>query len=229
MGGALTVESTVDVGSVFTLWLPASANTDAPASVGGQTTSRDAPREPSVEFAPLEARPAIIAAGDPSLSAPDDGLARIGAALVADVPSIIAQWADRLSDDAQVPLARDASTPDLEDHVATFVTDIGLALRVFARGGTEPAEPMRDTTAILALIAERHGAQRARLGWSEAAVSRSIVLLGELLSEDLDRMSPDERPATITRAHRVVEQLIMQAERVSLGAFRLASTGGGSR
>ncbi len=225
MGGALTVQSTVDAGSVFTLWLPVAVDTDAPAAVGDQTKPGDTPRAPSIGLAPSQIEPGVISAGDAAPFAPDEGLARIGAALVAAAPSIIAQWIERLRGDARVPLAADARTADLEDHAATFVTDVGLALRVFATAGNEPAELMRDTTAILALIAERHGAQRARLGWSESAVSRSLVSLGELLGEGVDRVATGERPDTLARARRVVEQLVMQAQRVSLGGYRVAGTG----
>jgi hypothetical protein len=55
--------------------------------------------------------------------------------------------------------------PAPEDLAATFVTDVGLAVRTLGASGPEPAALLCDGTAILAFVAERHGAKRARLGW----------------------------------------------------------------
>jgi hypothetical protein len=77
----------------------------------------------------------------------------------------------------QDPLLRNGQETDrvqLENHTATFLVDIGLALVTLDEGGGEP-ELLRDGTEIQRLIAHRHGAQRARLGWTEVRKCGSAV------------------------------------------------------
>jgi hypothetical protein len=135
-------------------------------------------------------------------------------------------WVAALRADPGVPDAAARSDAELEDHAATLVTDVALALRTMGQPGGEPAALLRDGTAIMALIAERHGAQRARLGWPEAAIPREFTLLGEVLDAAVRRLAGPGDPAVAERAAAVVSRLVGQATRVSVGGYRLVTATG---
>jgi signal transduction histidine kinase len=211
MNGDLTVESQEGAGSVFTLWLPA---------VERRTTPRLS-RAVATELR-------TSSTGDVDSGDIAGGLARIGVALTAEVPAIIHAWVARLRSEADIPSSaapgeRPFTDAELEDHAATFVTDVGLALRTFGDGAAAPEGNIRDGTAILALISERHGAQRSRLGWPEAAVAREFGLLAETVSAAVERFAQAENAEVAQRATGLVARLLAQAERISLGGYRVAS------
>jgi signal transduction histidine kinase len=210
MGGELTVESEVGVGSAFTIWLPSHER---------RATSRVTPE--------TEERRRSTANVKAVVSVSDEGrrLAHFGMALVAEADAVVRGWARRTRSDAGIPTAARSTDVEIEDHAATFVTDLGLALRMLGDGGDEAAALMRDGTAILAVIAERHGAQRARLGWTAAEVSREYAHLGEELMAALHRVARPDDARAAERARELLVQLLENAERVSLGGFRLLSMG----
>ena len=211
MGGDLAVESRVGFGSVFTLWLPTAERLATPrempaaAGVGSTGTIRPEVTAPA---------PELVAS-----------LMRIGAALTAEAGPVIRAWVARLRADPLIPTAGRIDI-ELEDHAATLVTDAGLALRTLAEsdGGHrgEAGELLRDSRAILAVLGERHGAQRARLGWPEAAIPREFAILAEVLRETVRGLIDAADVAAAERVHGVLAQILTQAERVSLGGFRLS-------
>jgi PAS domain S-box-containing protein len=197
MEGDLTVRSTLGRGSCFTVWLPAAPETE-PAEA-----ARRWPRGPR-ELA---------------------GLGDVGRALARVAEPAVAELSRRMADDPALPSARDTEPVLLQDHTATFLVDIGLALVALDEAGGEP-ELMRDGTEIQRVIAARHGAQRARLRWHEDEVRREFQLLrevvGPLVREQVQQM-PD---ADVQVALGVLERLLQQAERVSLRGFRHTVEGG---
>jgi hypothetical protein len=78
------------------------------------------------------------------------------------------------------------------------------------------------------VVAERHGAQRARLGWSEQEVRREFVILNEELADAVRRRAPalvaapDADARAAERAFEVLEQFVAVAERVSLASYQRA-------
>ena len=66
---------------------------------------------------------------------------------------------------------------ELEDHIATYLSDIGQMFAILDERGGERLPLLADGTAIQRIIAERHGAQRHRLGWTEEELRREYAAL----------------------------------------------------
>ena len=195
MEGDLTVRSTLDRGSCFTLWLPA-----APETEPGQADRRW-PR------APYEL----------------PGLGEVGRALTRVAEPVAAELGRRLAGDAALPSATRLDRVQLQDHTTTFLVEIGLAMVTLDEAGGEPAL-MRDGTEIQRVISERHGSQRARLGWAEDELRREFQLLREIVAP-LVRAEVRERAEVevdVDVALGVMDRLLQQAEVVSLRGYRHA-------
>jgi hypothetical protein len=79
--------------------------------------------------------------------------------------------------------------------------------------------------------AERHGAQRARLGWSEQELHREFTILREELTAAVRRRGPVDVPGPTSAARRgeaervleVLHEFVAVAERLSVASFRRAA------
>ncbi len=186
MGGDLVAESEPGQGSRFTLWLPAMPE-------GDDSTLRD-----SWPLAPHQV----------------PGLAHVGRLLAEHADAVVRCFGDRLEADPEVP-TQGLDRAQVEDHVATFLLDIGKSLVILDEGGGEP-ELMQDGTEIQRLIAERHGNQRLRLGWGADHLRREFVVLREETDAALRREAPARTQDDVRRALDVVHRLLQRAERISL-------------
>jgi hypothetical protein len=76
-----------------------------------------------------------------------------------------------------------------------------------------------DATAIQRLIAIRHGAQRARIGWAESELRRDYeIFLEEMLAAVERRVARSSTP-DVDRAAELITLFVRVAERHSLKAF----------
>ena len=235
MGGDVTVRSEVGLGSTFVLWLPAApVESLQPGGVEGHGSGGEAPARVGTARAAPDTRDAAGDVGGP----PDRGpLRAVADALLGDLERVLHAYVARMRSDPATPSARRVAESEVEDHLATFLADLANALHHLeaARGAGdvpagEPTAALRDSTVLQHVVAERHGAQRARLGWSEQEVRREFVILNEELADAVRRRAPalvaapdaDAGARAAERAFEVLEQFVAVAERVSLASYQRA-------
>ena len=251
MGGDVTVRSDLGVGSTFFLWLPAapveSLQTGGVPGHGPTGESRgdagDSGEETTDETADAESGRAEGTArgsrgrGGPNVL-PAGPLRAASDALLGELERVLHGYVARLRSDPETPSAHGASEADIEDHLASFLADLAGALTHLDGALSNLDNPMeadtvvgvRDSTAIQRVVSERHGAQRARLGWSEAEVRREFVILREELTSAIRRAAPrympgpnvEARQGEAERALEMFTAFVKVAEGLSLASFRRA-------
>jgi PAS domain S-box-containing protein len=194
MNGDLSVRSTPGLGSSFFVWLPAASDEEV-----RQTEGSVAPR------AALE-RPAL--------------LDEVRDAVLLELERILHAFVARLKADPQAPGAAAQSEAELQDHLATFLSDLADTFRSLDLGTAESDHAIRDSTAIQRTVAERHGAQRCRLGWSEGELRREYQILREEVAAAIARQVTQRSPEEMAAAVAAVSSFIAEAEKVSLESFR---------
>jgi len=205
MGGDLTVRSGVGKGTTFTLWLPAEVGEveiAAVAAVAGVTTITNTEQRQDVE-----------------------GLADVGAALLADLDQTLETIVARIRSDESLSISAGLKFSQLADHIATFLADVASALVIIEEFAGQPSPLLADATEIQRLVSERHGAQRARLGWTESAIRREFMIIREELERVVQRGFRQGRRLQVEDAIAVLERFIDQAEYVAVRALEGARTG----
>jgi PAS domain S-box-containing protein len=190
MGGDVTVRSEVGAGSTFTLWLPVGE----PEADGLETWGIDPEAVASVRAA--------------------------GRALMDSAQSVSDRICARLRVDDATTLARSIEPAPLEDHIPTFLTDLGKALIGTDDRGL-PMPLVRDSSEIQRLISELHGVQRSQLGWSREALVREFEILREEVAAVASGAVADESARTATI--RLIQHHADEAERASLAGWERAN------
>ncbi|MDB4951953.1 MAG: sensor protein, partial [Gemmatimonadetes bacterium] len=183
MGGDLTLRSELGAGSTFFLWLPAAS----PEAVG-----------PAVE-------PQAGRRGGLTL------LHQVRDAVMDDLERILHAYVARLRSDPGTPSAHAIPELMLEDHLATFLADVGQTLAQVDPAEGADAAAVRDGTAIQRTIAERHGCQRFRLGWAEDEVCREFEVLRGELAAAVRRRLHAERPGRVDEALAALDEALARA------------------
>jgi PAS domain S-box-containing protein len=221
MGGDITVRSEVGMGSTFFVWLPA-------APVESMDTGGLEGHGPGSEEA---ASRGSAPGGMPARGGPPHVLAD---ALLAELERVLHALVARMRSDPGTPSARDVDATRVEDHLASFLTDIVGTLRQAPERADaslgEPSAELADGAAIQHVVAERHGAQRARLGWREVELRRELTILREELAAAVMRQaerlfpgpSPEARREEAERALEMLTQFVAVFERLSLIGYRNA-------
>jgi PAS domain S-box-containing protein len=194
MGGDLTVRSQPGMGSVFFLWLPA---------------------------APEEALGTVLSRSD-AMDAPGPRLLQeVRDAILVELERILHVYVARLRSDPGTPSAHALSEAELEDHLATFLSDLAATFSALDLA-MEDQEALRDGTAIQRTVSERHGSQRRRLGWAEDEIRREFQVLREEVASAIQRRVHRPRPDEVNEALDAVAEFIRSAERISLHSYALA-------
>ena len=216
MGGDLTVDSEPELGAAFFLWLPA-APTESLATGGVQGHGPGSSERDRGGDARSEDAVALKSV-----------LQTIGDAILAEIESVMQRFVMRMLSDPDTASAHDRPTYEVEDHLATFLADLAATVSSVALDDDEPSEQVRDGSAIQRVVSQRHGAQRARLGWTERELRREFVILEEELEAALHRRlpatvsgpTPESGAGEAGRARVFLHQALRIAEGLSVESFR---------
>ncbi len=121
----------------------------------------------------------------PAASPAWEARVRLGERLLARMPEVLAAYVDALRQDPALPDAGDVPGSALEGHAGTLLAAIAHDFTVLDDGAAHRGSLIADGGAFKALLAERHGAQRRRLGWDAAALARDFAHLGDAIERVL--------------------------------------------
>ena len=211
MGGDLTVQSSPNVGSEFTLWVPSTRMSRATQVRELEVAS------PVMPVAGADA----VQMGDAVGSAP--ALEEIGELVRGMVDQVLDAYSERLRNDPATPRARRMRRPELEDHGLSLLADVAQTLLIIAEAGRDAPRLLRDGSAIQHTIAAHHGARRRMQGWTETAVRRDHELMREELERAVrHRLRERLSVAGVEEAVQLLLRLVRNAEEVSVNAWHHA-------
>ena len=196
MGGDLTVQSQVEKGSTFTLWLP--------ADITAREVESSAP----------------IAGEAAAVEREVDGLGKVGNVVLNSLEAIVEAIVDRLRTDANLNIAGGLKFSQLADHLASLLADLAGALVLMEESKGTSSGTLADAVEIQRLISERHGAQRQRLGWSESALRREFRIVREELERVIRKASEFGDPLPVEDGLVVLGRFLDQAEYVAVRALK---------
>ena len=213
MGGDLTVESMVGEGSSFHLWLLADASALATEDgAAGQT----APETVSASRRKL-ARPGAVGVLQ--------GLDQVAKVLLAELEPLVSGIVERVRCDSAIRMATGLRTSQVADHLSTLLADIASALIILEEVDGEASPLLADAMEIQRLVSERHGAQRARLGWTEAALRREFMIIREEVGLLVRRAVPNAGPLRVDDALAATNRFLDQAEYIGVRTLEKGSEG----
>jgi hypothetical protein len=113
--------------------------------------------------------------------------AGMGEVLRDHIEGVIARYIAKMRADPEIPRARSLPSAVLEDHALSFLSDLFQSIVIIEKVDLEAWEEsdlLKDGTRIQLLIADLHGRQRRRIGWTEAALRREY----EILDNEVERL-----------------------------------------
>ncbi|MEO7771088.1 MAG: ATP-binding protein [Gemmatimonadaceae bacterium] len=190
MRGDVTVESAPGEGSTFTVWLPMPSADAIDSAEGAEEVAVPASRT--------------------------RGLGEIGDGLMREIDAILDAFVARLRREPLLPAATSLKHTQLVDHIGAMLADIASSLVTFDESDGTPSSLLSDSADLLRFVADRHGAQRARLGWTPDALRRECEVLQEEVASSIRRCfaTPALQPQ-VAEAIGVVHRYLEQAEEAS--------------
>jgi hypothetical protein len=207
MGGDLTVESRVGEGSSFHLWLPADASAIAGAEEAKVPTAAD-----TISGSRRKAqRPGSV----PVLK----GLDKVAKKLLRELDALIDSVVERIRCDPTMRMAAGLRTSQVADHLSTLLADVASALIILEEVDGNASPLLADAMEIQRLVAERHGSQRARLGWTEAVMRREFMIIREEVGLVVRHAVPGTGPLRVDDALAAANRFLDQAEYIAVRAL----------
>lgn len=199
MGGDLTVATKLREGSTFTLWLPA------------DELSKDAHPHPAI-------------AGEAAAVQRDvKGLSKVGRALLDGMDRTVERIVETIRNDPSLNVAAGLKFSQVADHFPALLADVAGALIVIEELRGQPSPLLADATEIQRLVSDRHGIQRQRLGWNEAALRREFMIVREELERVVRNASTDAEPLPVEDGIAVIGRFLDQSEYVAVRSLNAAT------
>ena len=147
------------------------------------------------------------------------GLGIVARALLGQMSPLVESVVGRIRSDPALAMAAGLRTSQVADHLSTMLADIACALLVIEESAGEPSALLGDAMEIQRLVAERHGAQRALLGWTETSMRREFMIVREELERVVRHSVPVDGPLQATDAVATVNRFVDQAEYLGVRAL----------
>jgi hypothetical protein len=167
--------------------------------------------------------------GEPDENRPPN-LAAVGIALRNALPLLLDRFSGRLRSDPLVSTPAKLTESDLLDHTSASLADIADTLVSLETAPATAEVLLRDGSEIQRLIADLHGRQRARLGWSNEVLGREWEILVEEVEKAV-RSAFTQDGAEIEGAVRLLQRILDRGERISRRSMQhtraIGSTAGG--
>jgi len=240
MGGDLTARSKPGAGATFTLWLP---TREQEAQLSVATDAATAPLARRIPSGTLWTFAEDATDLDDAAYAV---LHAIGTRLSNDAETIAERYAAAIRADGRFPGARELHGAQLRDHATPFIGLLASQLTILGETCGRDPELLADGGHLQRLVAELHGAQRHRLGWSEDDIVRETTLLvaeverainasvDVAATEHATSLGPSDsvRESVSTSAVRAATQYALdvafrvldQASRTTIRTFRFAKS-----
>ena len=110
-----------------------------------------------------------------------------------------------------MPAAPSLRYSQLVDHLAAMLADVAAALATLDESDGAPTALLQDSADIQRFMADRHGLQRARLGWTPDALARECAILHDEVGRGICRRLSDPTCAPLVEeALNVVRRYLEQ-------------------
>jgi signal transduction histidine kinase len=147
------------------------------------------------------------------------GLETIAKAVLERIDPILEEYTARLRADPTL-LAGELGDARVRNHLAGLLCEAAQLLLLAEEQSDLASEVLRDGSRIQNLIAEIHGAQRRKLGWSEEALRRDFGVLRAVIREEAEAANAGEQD--LEGALEILDRILEQAERISQRSWRRA-------
>lgn len=143
----------------------------------------------------------------------EPGLARAGWAILSRLDAMVRDYVAALESESLAPPQSPGSEAVLRSRVGSLLADIGHSLLILAEGGDDHSQLLRQGTKVQRLIAELHGGQRQRMGWTDASTRREFEILRAVVRRAVVAHRATGEGGGVELG--VIDRFLDQAERIS--------------